>query len=216
MLCSVALLTVTPPICTGFKTAFGLSVPVRPTLTTMSSSFVRASRGLNLKAIAQRGSRATDSETLLQRKLVHFDDDAVDLVVELVAALLPIAQYATTSSSVRAHVTCGFTGNPRSRNRSNAAHCVTAGLAPPSSQDELIGKKRKPPLRRQRRIELAYAAGRRVARIGEDRLAACFTLGIEPFEIALSQVDFAARFDEAAAASPARLRVRVSGISSSS
>ena len=47
-LCSVALLTVTPPICTGSSTAFGLSVPVRPTVIVMSSSFVRASRGLNL------------------------------------------------------------------------------------------------------------------------------------------------------------------------
>ena len=58
-LCSVALRTVTPPICTGSRTAFGLSVPVRPTVTPTSTSFVRASRALNLNAIAQRGSRAT-------------------------------------------------------------------------------------------------------------------------------------------------------------
>ena len=59
-LCSVAIDTVTPPTTTGSSTANGLSAPVRPTLTPMSRSVVRAVVGANLKAIAQRGSRLTE------------------------------------------------------------------------------------------------------------------------------------------------------------
>ena len=55
-LCSVARETVTPPTGTALKCATGVSVPVRPTWTSMLSTTV-CSAG-NLKAIAQRGALA--------------------------------------------------------------------------------------------------------------------------------------------------------------
>ena len=59
-LCRVARSTVTPPTLTGSRTANGVSTPVRPTLTAISRRRVVAVVGANLKAIAQRGSWATD------------------------------------------------------------------------------------------------------------------------------------------------------------
>ena len=56
-LCSVAIETVEPATSTGSMTANGVTRPVRPTLTWMSSSRVRTSSGGYLKAVAQRGAR---------------------------------------------------------------------------------------------------------------------------------------------------------------
>ena len=90
-LCRVAVETVTPPTWTGSSIAKGTRWPVRPTFQTTSFSFVVAVVGANFQAIAQRGSRPTTPELAPERPLVDLDDDAVDLVVELVAALLPPA-----------------------------------------------------------------------------------------------------------------------------
>ena len=54
---SVTDLTVTPETSTGFNCATGVSFPVRPTWTTMSSTCVTSSRGGNLYATAHRGER---------------------------------------------------------------------------------------------------------------------------------------------------------------
>ena len=56
-LCSVASCTVEPATLTGSMNANGVTRPVRPTLTRMSSSSVLTSWGGYLKAIAQRGAR---------------------------------------------------------------------------------------------------------------------------------------------------------------
>ena len=56
-LCSVAIDTVDPATVTGSITANGVTRPVRPTLTWMSSSLVVTSSGGYLYAIAQRGAR---------------------------------------------------------------------------------------------------------------------------------------------------------------
>ena len=56
-LCRVAWLTVDPATLTGSMKANGVTRPVRPTLTLMSSSLVVASSGGYLYAIAQRGAR---------------------------------------------------------------------------------------------------------------------------------------------------------------
>ena len=58
-LCSVALVTVTPPTNTAFRRATGVIAPVRPTCTVMSSTIVIASCAGYLWAIAQRGARET-------------------------------------------------------------------------------------------------------------------------------------------------------------
>ena len=56
-LCSVAISTVEPATFAGSITAYGVTRPVRPTLTRMSSSRVRTTSGGYLKAIAHRGAR---------------------------------------------------------------------------------------------------------------------------------------------------------------
>ena len=53
---SVAVVTVTPPTCTGSSTAYGVAAPVRPMWIAMSLSFVVCSSGGYLYAIAQRGA----------------------------------------------------------------------------------------------------------------------------------------------------------------
>ncbi len=58
-LCSVARATVEPATLTGVMCATGVSVPVRPTYGTMSSTNASTCSGGNLNAIAQRGARLT-------------------------------------------------------------------------------------------------------------------------------------------------------------
>src|SRR2546421_5695150 len=55
-LCSVAVLTVTPPTNTGSRKANGVTIPVRPVWTPISRSRVVRSSGGNLYAMAQRGA----------------------------------------------------------------------------------------------------------------------------------------------------------------
>ena len=59
-LCSVAMPTVEPATWTGSITPNGVTRPVRPTLTWMSSSLVVTSSGGYLYAIAQRGAREVE------------------------------------------------------------------------------------------------------------------------------------------------------------
>jgi hypothetical protein len=59
-LCNVASATVDPATFTGSRTANGVTRPVRPTLTWMSSSLVVTSSGGYLNAIAHRGARLVD------------------------------------------------------------------------------------------------------------------------------------------------------------
>ena len=56
-LCKVAKVTVEPATRTGWSSAYGVTRPVRPTLTRMSTSRVLTSSGGYLYAIAQRGAR---------------------------------------------------------------------------------------------------------------------------------------------------------------
>ena len=59
-LCRVAMPTVEPETSTGSITPNGVTRPVRPTLTLMSSSLVVTSSGGYLYAIAQRGAREVE------------------------------------------------------------------------------------------------------------------------------------------------------------
>jgi hypothetical protein len=59
-LCRVAKVTVDPATRTGSSTAYGVTRPVRPTLTRTSTSLVLTSSGGYLNAIAQRGARLVD------------------------------------------------------------------------------------------------------------------------------------------------------------
>ncbi len=64
--------------------------PVRPTDTWMSSRRVVCSSGGNLKAIAQRGARDVTPSRSRWARSSSLIDDPVDLVVEVVAMLLPV------------------------------------------------------------------------------------------------------------------------------
>ena len=81
--------TVTPPTWTGSSIANGSRRPVRPTFQTILFSVVVAVIGGNFQAIAQRGSRPVTPSSRQSAALVDLDDDAVDLEVERLAALLP-------------------------------------------------------------------------------------------------------------------------------
>ena len=86
-MCSVAISTVDPATSTGSITAYGVTRPVRPTLTRMSSSLVLTSSGGYLNAIAQRGARLVEPSRRCTRHLVDLDHDAVDLVLDVVPVL---------------------------------------------------------------------------------------------------------------------------------
>ena len=86
-LCSVASSTVEPETTTGFITPYGVTRPVRPTLTRMSSSSVLTSSGGYLNAIAHRGARDVEPSRRCSDDLVDLDDDAVDLVLHVVPVL---------------------------------------------------------------------------------------------------------------------------------
>ena len=83
----MAIPTVEPATSTGSITPNGVTRPVRPTLTRMSSSLVLTSSGGYLKAIAQRGARDVEPELVLDVALVDLDHDAVDLVLDGVPVL---------------------------------------------------------------------------------------------------------------------------------
>ncbi len=85
-LCSVALVTVTPPTKTGFSRATGVIAPVRPTCTSMPITSVAISSAGNLCATAQRGSRRHEAQLALQIEPVDLVDDAVDLERQLRAS----------------------------------------------------------------------------------------------------------------------------------
>ncbi len=79
-LCSVAFSTVEPATRVGSMTPYGVTRPVRPTLTSMESSLALTSSGGYLNAIAHRGARLVEPEPALERDVVDLHDDAVDLV----------------------------------------------------------------------------------------------------------------------------------------
>ena len=90
-LCSVAWPTVEPPTNTGSSMANGVARPVRPIDTMMSLSSVVRSSGRELVGDGPAGRLRRGAELVGAGEVVDLDDDAVDLVVEVVAVLLPVA-----------------------------------------------------------------------------------------------------------------------------
>ena len=76
----------------------------------------------------------------------------------------------------------------------SASHCASGSLV--IRDRKLIGEEREAALRGERGIELAHAARRGVARVGEDRQSFALARAVESLEVALAQVDLAARLDE--------------------
>ena len=67
-LCSVALVTTTPPTVTGLSRATGVRAPVRPTWISIFSSTVVAFSAENLWARPQRGLRDTKPRRCCQSR----------------------------------------------------------------------------------------------------------------------------------------------------
>ena len=90
-LCSVAIEIVDPARKTGSRMAYGVFAPVRPTLTSIFSSF---GVGL-LRGELERGRPARKlrrrPQLLAQREVVDLDDDAVGVERESEAAIGPDA-----------------------------------------------------------------------------------------------------------------------------
>ena len=99
-LCRVAISTVEPATTTGSITPNGVTRPVRPTLTWMSSSLVLTSSGGYLKAIAQRGAREVEPSRRWTDDLVDLDDDAVDLVLDVVPVLAVVGDVVPHAGEV--------------------------------------------------------------------------------------------------------------------
>ena len=79
-LCSVALVTVSPPTNTGFSRATGVSAPVRPTWTSMSCELGGRLLAPGTCARPPSAARARRSRASLWRRGVHLVDHAVDVV----------------------------------------------------------------------------------------------------------------------------------------
>ena len=90
MLCSVARLTVVPPMGTGLSAATGVSFPVRPTCGTMFSICVIAAAGSVFVGDGPARGFAGVTKLILQRSAIHFDHDAIDFVGEGLASRFPL------------------------------------------------------------------------------------------------------------------------------
>ena len=102
-LCSVALLTVTPPTSTGSSIANGIRLPGAADVDLDVEQLRDRGRGRELEGDRPARLAADDAELALQVEVVDLDDDAVDLEVEPLAALLPgEAARLTTASRSRA------------------------------------------------------------------------------------------------------------------
>ena len=166
---SVALETTTPPTVTGFSRATGVSAPVRPTWMSMPSRTVVAFSALNLCASPQRGAARHEAQALLPVEAVDLVDDAVNVIAERGALFLDAAIIGEQFIDRAAQLHQLVDRQAPALEAFDDAHCVCAGklrrLAPG------IGEEAQRPARGDRGIELAQAARRGIARIGEDLVA---------------------------------------------
>ena len=114
-LCSVAIEIVEPARRTGSRTANGVTAPVRPTLTSIRSSFVWACCAGNLKAVAHLGNFAvapSRSRTARSSTLTTTPSVSNSRPCRLSAHSWQNAMTASMPSHRRQ---CGSTGSPHSR-----------------------------------------------------------------------------------------------------
>ena len=95
--------------------------------------------------MAHRGAARGRPELSLQGELVDLDHDAVDLVVEVVAVLLPVAAEGEHLVEAVDHLVSGFTGKPHAQRGLGAALWrATRGTrpshAPPAGRPRTTGR----------------------------------------------------------------------------
>ena len=201
-LCSVAIEIVEPARNTGSSTAYGVTAPVRPTLTSILRSVGR--RLLRRELERRRPARELRGrpEPFAQREVVHLDDDAVGVELERRGASRPTPGRRRSTASTPAQARqCGSTGSPHARIAVSISHACrlrrSSRRSAPELGHDLIGERRQPALRDERRIEVAHRAGGGVARVGEQRLAGLLALAVRPLERRPRQEHLAAHLDPA-------------------
>ena len=190
----VAVVTVTPPTWTGSSIAKGTRWPVLPTFQTTAVQRRRRRRRRELPGDRPARLAADDAELPPERPLVDLDDDAVDLVVELLAALLP--PVAALDDRLDAVVVRGVGVDPEAALPEPGDLLAVGGEVDAPDGADRVAPDRERPFGRHRRVELAQRACGRVARVGEGRLPFLGPPFVERFEVGDRQVDLAPHFDQ--------------------
>ena len=202
-LCSVALLTVTPADLDRLQRG--------PRIERAGAAHVDLDvaqpghRHLGRELPGDRPARlpaADDAQLGVEPKPVHLDDHAVGLERERGEQLLEaLRSSACTSASVSKRSRWGSTWKPQASSRSSTSEWVLRGQRALDRLDR-EGEHPEPPLAGERRVELAEAAGRGVARVGEERLALLLPLLVDPGEAGVGQVHLAPHFHDAGPSPP--------------
>ena len=176
----VAIEIVEPASRTGSSTAYGVTAPVRPTLTSI---FRRIGRRLLRRKLEgggpprKLGGRA---KPLAQRQIVDLDDHAVGVEVERAAAVRPLGAERSDLVDAVTRAPMGLDRQPPGPHRgqhpgmtgANTRQTVVvdvATLAADRGRDQLIREARQPALRHGRRVEIPHGSGGGVSRVGERR-----------------------------------------------
>ena len=174
--------------------ANGVTRPVRPTLTRMSSSLVVASSGGYLKAIAQRGAREVEPS---RRCSATSSTLTTTPSISCSMSCRCSPQYAvcatTSSTPVEDHRALGDRQPP------GAQRGVALGLAlqgEAGALAEAVADQPQVPRRGDPRVLLPQRTGRGVARVGERRLARGDQRGVQRLEVRQPEVDLAAHLDQ--------------------
>ncbi len=159
----------------------------------MSSICVTPERAANLYAIAQRGAFAGVAQLVLQARAVHFDDDAVNFVSQVVTLGFPLVNEGQDFIEVMDQAmigidfeTCGFER--------------LQGFRVPLKDGASLGEQRvrekiEPALRGDVRLQHSYRAGRGIARIGELRQSLLFALVVHALKSGQRHQQFSAHFE---------------------
>ena len=137
---------------------------------------------------------ADDAQLAPERPLVDLDDDAVDLVVELVAALLPPA--AALDHRLDVGVVAGVRVDLEAALAQPLDLLAVRGEVEAAGGADAVRPDRERPFGGERRVELADRAGGGVARVGKGRLARLGAAFVQRLEVGDRQVDLAAHFDQ--------------------
>ena len=167
---------------------------MRPTFQTTSRSFVVAVVGGELPGDRPARLAADHAQLAPQRPLVDLDDDAVDLVVELLAALLPPA--AALHHRLDPRVAVGVGVDLEAALAQPVDLVGVGGEVEAPGRAEAVAPDRERALGGERGVELADRAGGGVARVGEGGLAGLGAALVQRFEVGDRQVDLAAHLDQ--------------------
>ncbi len=136
---------------------------------------------------------ARDAELPPQAPLVDLDDDAVDLEVELVAALLP--PLAARHELVAVLMAGDVAVDAEATLAEPLELVAVRGVLDAVAEADPVGPHLQRPRGGQLRIQLAQGAGGGVAGVGEGRLARLGPLLVEAVEARAREVDLAADLD---------------------